>query len=62
MNGQNMQKSHFRSIVETAVIVFVLGYGLHYIGYFLRQRYFNLLEGLSLDTIIEVFELVKKSL
>ena len=49
MNGQNGQKSHFRSIVETAVIVFVLGYGLHYIGYFLRQRYFNLLEGLALD-------------
>ena len=49
MNGQNRQKSHFRSSAETAVIVFVLGYGLHYIGYFLRQRYFGLLEGLAVD-------------
>ena len=49
MNGKNKQNSHFRSIVETTVIVFVLGYGLHYIGYFLRARYFSLLEELALD-------------
>ncbi|MBR4575459.1 MAG: CPBP family intramembrane metalloprotease [Lachnospiraceae bacterium] len=49
MNGQNSQKSQFRSNVETAVIVFVLGYGLHYIGYFIRARYFKLLEGLAVD-------------
>lgn len=49
MNGQDRQKSRFRSSIETAVTVFVLGYGLHYIGYFLRQRYFNLLEGLAVD-------------
>lgn len=49
MDGQNSQKSQLHSIVETAVIAFVLGYGLHYIGYFLRARYFSLLEGLTLD-------------
>ena len=49
MDGQNRQKSQLHSIVETAVIAFVLGYGLHYIGYFLRARYFSLLEGFTLD-------------
>ena len=49
MNEQNKRKSQVRSIIETAVIVFVLGYGLHYIGYFLRVRYFNLLDTLSID-------------
>lgn len=52
MNGQNRQKSHFRSVAETAVTVFVLGYGLHYIGYFLRKRYFDLLEGSAADESI----------
>lgn len=27
----------------------MLGYGLHYIGYFIRARYFKLLEGLAVD-------------
>ena len=49
MNGENRKKSQFHSIVETAITVFVLGYGLHYIGYFLRARYFRLIEGLALD-------------
>lgn len=29
-------------VVEIAVVSFVLSYGLHYIGYFIRQRYFAL--------------------
>ena len=35
MNEQNKHDS-LRSIIEKAVIVFVLGYGLHYFGYFIR--------------------------
>ena len=38
-----------RIAIETAVTVFVLGYGLHYFGYFLRARYFNYLNALPLD-------------
>ena len=37
------------SAIETAVTVFVLGYGLHYLGYFLRTRYFNWLGTFALD-------------
>ena len=48
MNEQNKHES-LRSIIEKAVIVFVLGYGLHYFGYFIRTRYFGLLETLSID-------------
>lgn len=36
-------------IIEKTVIVFVLGYGLHYFGYFLRARYFAWLETLALE-------------
>lgn len=38
-----------RTAIETAVTVFVLGYGLHYFGFFLRARYFNFLNALPLD-------------
>ncbi|MBQ3281149.1 MAG: CPBP family intramembrane metalloprotease [Eubacterium sp.] len=38
-----------RSVLATIATVFVLGYGLHYLGYFLRVRYFNWLDTLQLD-------------
>ena len=46
MSGESTSK---RSVVEKIVIVFLLGYGMHYLGYFLRIRYFNWLDSLSLD-------------
>ena len=49
MNEQNKHDS-LRSIIEKTVTVFVLGYGLHYFGYFIRTRYFGLLETLSILT------------
>ena len=49
MDNYNAQGSGPRAWIEKAVTVFVLGYGLHYFGYFLRVRYFNWLGGLGLD-------------
>ena len=46
MSGGSSSK---RSVVETIVIVFLLGYGMHYLGYFLRIRYFNWLDSLSIS-------------
>ena len=37
------------SVIEKVVTVFILAYGMHYLGYFLRARYFSWLETLSLD-------------
>lgn len=37
------------SIAEKIVTVFVLAYGLHYFGYFIRTRYFDWLEGAGLS-------------
>ena len=42
-------KTKGRIIVEKIVIVFLLGYGMHYLGYFLRARYYNWLGTLPLD-------------
>lgn len=38
-----------KKIIEKTVVVFILGYGLHYFGYFIRARYFNLLGPMALD-------------
>ena len=38
----------FESAIKTIFIVFFLTYGLHYFGYFLRVRYFNFIDALSL--------------
>ena len=38
-----------RAVIEKIVIVFVLGYGLHYFAYFLRARYYTLIDSLSLS-------------
>ena len=40
---------NIKSVVKTIVIVFFLAYGLHYFGYFLRARYYNFIEKLSLS-------------
>lgn len=45
---QNETKSTVKWI-EAAVGTFVLGYGLHYLAYFLRARYFTWLDGLGLE-------------
>ena len=37
------------SVIERIVTVFLLGYGMHYLGYFLRARYFTWLGTLSMD-------------
>ncbi|MBR4455954.1 MAG: CPBP family intramembrane metalloprotease [Solobacterium sp.] len=42
-------KNDIRSIAEKAVIVFLLGYGMHYFGYFIRARYYIWLDSLHLD-------------
>lgn len=44
-----MEKKPVKSQIETAVIAFVLAYGLHYLGYFLRIRYFNLIDTLQMS-------------
>lgn len=36
-------------IIAKIATVFLLGYGLHYLGYFIRARYFTWLDTLSLD-------------
>jgi len=43
------EKSNAAVVMEKIVMVFVLGYGLHYLGYFLRIRYFNFLEATVSD-------------
>ena len=48
MQNSYSMKSNVRAWIEKAVIVFVLGYGLHYLAYFLRARYFSWLGGLGL--------------
>ena len=35
--------------VETALVTFILGYGLHYLGNFIRARYFNLIPLFNLN-------------
>lgn len=40
-------------VIETIVIVFVLGYGLHYLGYFLRARLFTWLGKQGLEEGVE---------
>ena len=42
-------KTDRRAATEKMVIVFVIAYGLHYFGYFLRIRYFDWLGDLALD-------------
>ena len=39
----NLEKDCSKKRIETIVSVFVTAYGLHYLGYFLRLRYFNLI-------------------
>ncbi len=46
--SQNRSRSTVQWI-ESAVGTFVLVYGLHYLGYFLRARYFTWLDGLALE-------------
>lgn len=36
-------------IIEKIVVVFMLAYGIHYFGYFIRIRYFNLIGSMALD-------------
>lgn len=38
-----------KKIIEKIVVVLVLGYGLHYLGYFIRTRYYDLLGSMALD-------------
>lgn len=38
------EKPKVATVMEKIVTVFALSYGLHYLGYFLRVRYFNFLE------------------
>lgn len=38
-----------KRIIEKLVVVLVLGYGLHYLGYFIRTRYYDLLGSMALD-------------
>jgi membrane protease YdiL (CAAX protease family) len=43
--------------VATALVTFVLGYGLHYLGYFIRARYYDLIPMLDLGPgMSHVFE------
>lgn len=49
MKEMNDSRTKTRMIVEKIVIVFLLGYGMHYLGYFLRARYYNWLGTLPLD-------------
>ena len=37
-----------RGVIQKIVLVFVLGYGLHYFGYFIRVRYYNWIDTLSI--------------
>lgn len=36
-------------VIEKIVVVFMLAYGIHYFGYFIRIRYFNLIGSMALD-------------
>ena len=38
-----------KRIIEKIVIVLVLGYGLHYLGSFIRTMYYGLLGSMALD-------------
>ena len=38
-----------KRIIEKIVVVLVLGYGLHYLGYSIRTRYYDLLGSMALD-------------
>ena len=49
MSDSRQAKGPGISVIEKIVTVFVLGYGLHYLAYFLRARYFNWLETLTMD-------------
>ena len=42
-------KKDFRAVIGKMVSVFIIAYGLHYFGYFLRRRYFDWLGSLTLD-------------
>ena len=43
--------------VTAALVTFVLGYGLHYLGYFIRARYYNLIPQFNLSPgMSHVFE------
>lgn len=46
------EKPKVATVMEKIVTVFVLGYGLHYLGYFLRVRYFNFLEATVSDEAV----------
>ena len=46
------EKPKVAAVMEKIVTVFVLGYGLHYLGYFLRVRYFNFLEATVSDEAV----------
>lgn len=45
---QNKSSNNIRKVIEKAVIVFTLGYGLHYIGSFFRTKYYAWLKTLAL--------------
>lgn len=47
MEEQN--KGKIGSVIATIVTVFMLSYGLHYFGYFIRLRYFALIDTFGLD-------------
>ena len=38
-----------KRIIEKIIVVLVLGYGLHYLGYSIRTRYYDLLGSMALD-------------
>lgn len=43
------EKKPLRSRIESVVLAFVIAYGIHYLGYFLRKRYFDFLGTLQID-------------
>ena len=43
------ENCNVKSVIKTIVIIFFLTYGLHYFGYFLRARYYNFIDNLSLS-------------
>ena len=49
LQEQNTGRSTFSAVIEKIVTVFMLGYGLSYFGYFLRERYRAWFATLELD-------------
>ena len=46
-NGKSVQKAPAKEIIRNTVLSFVIAYGLHYLAYFLRVRYFALIDSLQ---------------